>query len=148
MVRLMKVFLVTITHLGASKGAEHLNPKLEMVKSFITTPVAGLTKEINLIVNIGRGIRSIGTAALSMCLTAQGIVDVYYESGVHAWDVCAGAVIVKEAGGIVRGWNQKEFDVLDRSAICIRPGSGDHNESPAILEELLSILVPINYPRD
>lgn len=38
---------------------------------------------------------------MNLCLLAEGVLDIYYEAGVHAWDVCAGVVIVKESGGKV-----------------------------------------------
>lgn len=50
-----------------------------------------------------RDIRRLGSAALDLCLVADGRVDAYYESGLHAWDVAAGALIATEAGAIVRG---------------------------------------------
>lgn len=121
------------TEYGASKSLNHLNAKLDMIKTFLSEPTNG------------RGVRSVGSAALSMCLIAQGAVDLYYEAGVHAWDVCAGCVIVKEAGGIVRNWSQNEFDVLDRTVVCVRPSN---EVSPTILKDLLSFLLPISYPRD
>ena len=125
------------TEYGAAKTNDYLLPKIEMIQTFLAEPIAG------------RGVRSVGSAALSMCLIAQGAVDVYYEQGVHAWDVCAGAIIVEEAGGIVRGWNQDAFDVLDRTAVCIRPSSDYKGKrNPPLLTELLSILKPMSYPRD
>ena len=45
-------------------------------------------------------IRSIGSAALSVCFVACGSVDAYFEYGVHCWDIAAGDVILREAGGI------------------------------------------------
>ena len=47
------------------------------------------------------GIRRFGAAALDMAWTAAGRFDGYWETGVKAWDVCAGIVIVREAGGFV-----------------------------------------------
>ena len=47
------------------------------------------------------GIRRFGAAALDMAWTAAGRFDGYWESGVKAWDVCAGIVMVREAGGFV-----------------------------------------------
>ena len=35
-----------------------------------------------------------------MCNVASGAVDLYYEWGPQCWDVCAGELIVHEAGGI------------------------------------------------
>ena len=48
-----------------------------------------------------RDIRRIGSAALDLCAVAAGAVDGYLEEGVKAWDVAAGSLIVREAGGIV-----------------------------------------------
>lgn len=37
-----------------------------------------------------------------MCLVASGCVEAYYEIGIHCWDIAAGAVIVSEAGGVLK----------------------------------------------
>lgn len=41
------------------------------------------------------------------CYVAKGIFDIYYESGIHIWDVAAGVIIIKEAGGEVVNFNGK-----------------------------------------
>lgn len=46
-------------------------------------------------------LRGSGTAATNMCLVATGAVEALFEIGIHCWDIAAGAVIVKEAGGIL-----------------------------------------------
>lgn len=48
-----------------------------------------------------RGIRRLGAAALDLCFVAAGRLGAYYETSLNAWDVAAGALIVKEAGGLV-----------------------------------------------
>ncbi len=48
-----------------------------------------------------RDIRRFGSAALDLCYLAEGLVDAYYERGLHAWDLAAGAVIASEAGATV-----------------------------------------------
>ena len=50
-----------------------------------------------------RDIRRIGSAALDLVRVADGSVDAYAESGINAWDLAAGWVIVEEAGGVVSG---------------------------------------------
>ena len=35
-----------------------------------------------------------------MAMVAAGSADLYVEFGIHAWDIAAGALIVKEAGGV------------------------------------------------
>ena len=42
-----------------------------------------------------------GSAALNMALVASGSADVYYEWGIHCWDIAAGKLLIEEAGGIV-----------------------------------------------
>lgn len=44
-------------------------------------------------------VRRFGGAALDCCLVASGRVDGYFESGVQDWDIAAGGLIVREAGG-------------------------------------------------
>ncbi len=47
------------------------------------------------------GIRRIGSAATDLCYLACGRVDAYFEYNLNPWDVAAGALIVKEAGGAI-----------------------------------------------
>ncbi len=48
-----------------------------------------------------RGIRRMGSAAYDLCCVAAGFLDGYWELSLNLWDMCAGALIVEEAGGIV-----------------------------------------------
>lgn len=50
-----------------------------------------------------RDIRRFGAAAVDLCLTAEGTVDVYYERGLHPWDLAAGGLVATEAGLVVCG---------------------------------------------
>jgi myo-inositol-1(or 4)-monophosphatase len=45
--------------------------------------------------------RRAGTASLDLAWVAAGRLDGYFEIGLHAWDVAAGTLIVREAGGVV-----------------------------------------------
>jgi len=47
------------------------------------------------------GIRRFGSAALDLAWVASGRFDGFWERGIQAWDMAAGIVIVREAGGIV-----------------------------------------------
>jgi myo-inositol-1(or 4)-monophosphatase len=47
------------------------------------------------------GIRRIGSVATDLCYLACGRVDAFFEYNLNAWDIAAGALIVKEAGGTV-----------------------------------------------
>ncbi len=62
------------------------------------------------------GIRRAGSAALDLCYVACGRLDAYWETGLSIWDLAAGVLIVREAGGIVSGLDGSE-DFLDTGHI-------------------------------
>ena len=47
------------------------------------------------------GLRRPGAAALDLAYVAAGFTDGFFEIGLHAWDMAAGALLVTEAGGLV-----------------------------------------------
>ena len=49
-------------------------------------------------------LRRVGGASLDLCWTAEGVFDGYFELRLGPWDVAAGGVIVREAGGVVTDW--------------------------------------------
>jgi myo-inositol-1(or 4)-monophosphatase len=49
-------------------------------------------------------LRRAGAASLDLAWTAAGVFDGYFEQALGPWDVAAGAVLVREAGGIVTDW--------------------------------------------
>lgn len=53
---------------------------------------------------ITRAVRRDGSAALDLCYIACGRFDGFWEPGLHAWDIAAGALVVAEAGGRVSGY--------------------------------------------
>jgi myo-inositol-1(or 4)-monophosphatase len=64
-----------------------------------------------------RGIRRAGSAELDLSYVACGRLDGYWELGLRAWDVAAGGLIVREAGGVVTnfegsGWDHRRGDVV------------------------------------
>lgn len=48
-----------------------------------------------------RDVRRLGSAAYDLSCVAAGLLDGYWELALHEWDVCAGELIVREAGGVV-----------------------------------------------
>lgn len=53
------------------------------------------------------GIRRFGAASLDLAYVAAGRCDGYWETGLSAWDIAAGLVIIKEAGGWVSDFDGK-----------------------------------------
>ncbi|MEO1257546.1 MAG: inositol monophosphatase family protein [Bacteroidota bacterium] len=62
-------------------------------------------KAFNQFMKNTRGIRRWGAAAVDLAYVACGRFDAFYEYGLNAWDVAAGTLIVKEAGGKVADFN-------------------------------------------
>lgn len=80
-------------------------------------------------------VRSNGSAALDFCYVAAGWYDGFWEPGCFIWDVCAGWLLVEEAGGVVAGANPGEWDpsLEGRSYFCVRGASSGQKE---MIEEL------------
>lgn len=53
----------------------------------------------------GSDIRRIGSAALNLAYVASGKLDGFWESDLKEWDIAAGVLIVREAGGFVSDFN-------------------------------------------
>ncbi len=58
-----------------------------------------------------RGVRNSGSAAINLCNVACGRYDAYFPLSINSWDVAAGYLIVKEAGGKVTDINGKEWNI-------------------------------------
>jgi len=57
-----------------------------------------------------RAVRRLGSAALDLCYVATGCFEAFWEQHLKPWDVCAGVLIVEEAGGRVTGMDGVPFD--------------------------------------
>jgi len=65
-----------------------------------------------------QAIRQTGSAALNLCYVAAGRLDGYWERGIAPWDVSAGAVVVREAGGAVTDFAGRPFRSDDRVVLA------------------------------
>ena len=52
-------------------------------------------------------LRRAGSASLDLAWTAAGVFDGYFEQALAPWDVAAGALSVREAGGVVTDWQRR-----------------------------------------
>lgn len=66
-----------------------------------------LVSILNTFLHASRGIRRLGSAALDMTYVASGKMDLFYETTLNLWDIAAGVVLVREAGGLVTDFNGK-----------------------------------------
>ena len=61
----------------------------------------GYMKTFHFLMKNSHGVRRLGSAAMDMAYVACGRYDGFYEYGLSPWDVAAGSIIVKQAGGNV-----------------------------------------------
>jgi len=83
-----------------------------------------------------QGFRRAGSAGMDMTFVASGRLDGYWEFGLHPWDVAAGTVLVREAGGVVTDVEGGDLNV-DRPRILATNGR-IHDPMVAVLTDLLS----------
>ncbi len=58
-------------------------------------------KELEAVMAVSAGVRRFGSAALDLAYVAAGRYDGFWERGLKAWDMAAGVLLVREAGGFV-----------------------------------------------
>ncbi len=76
------------------------------------------------------GIRRYGSAALDLAWVAAGRFDAFWERGLKPWDIAAGIVLVREAGGIIE--EIEGGDVMKTGNIL----AGNEDIVPGVMEQL------------
>ncbi len=67
------------------------------------------------------GVRRLGSAALDLAYVANGRFDGFWEHKLQIWDIAAGLVILREAGGMVTGWSKEEASEQHGNVISATP---------------------------
>lgn len=105
-------------HVSQVKGVKDALVSFEMGTSRDEDKQKVVLENFKLIMSKAQGARTVGSAALNMAMVALGGSDVYFEFGIHAWDIAAGDIIVREAGGVCIDPAGGEFDILSRRVLC------------------------------
>ena len=77
------------------------------------------------------GVRRAGAAALDLAYVASGRLDAFWEMGLSAWDMAAGALMIQEAGGLVGDLRGEDRYLESGEIACATP-----KIFPALLEAL------------
>lgn len=83
------------------------------------------------VIRVAKGVRRAGSAALDLAYTAAGVFDGFFELHLAAWDVAAGSLLVREAGGVITDFSGGDR-WLERGNIVGAP--------PAVHRELLGLI--------
>ncbi|MNY57622.1 Inositol-1-monophosphatase [compost metagenome] len=65
-----------------------------------------------------RNIRVAGSAALHLAYVAAGRLSGFWEIGLNAWDIAAGALLIQESGGLVTDTEGKPYHLGVRSVLA------------------------------
>jgi myo-inositol-1(or 4)-monophosphatase len=84
-------------------------------------------------------LRRAGAASLDLAWTAAGTFEGYFEAALGPWDVAAGALLVREAGGVVTDWRGDEAEWLVTGDVVAA--------APPIHAAILGVLDDADVPR-
>lgn len=80
-----------------------------------------------------RAVRRLGSAAIDFCYTAEGVFDGFWEVYLNPWDMCAGKLLVEEAGGLVTDFKSNEINIYSKQILATN--NLIHKEMIRILNE-------------
>jgi myo-inositol-1(or 4)-monophosphatase len=83
-----------------------------------------------------QSVRRLGSAALNLAYLAAGKLDAYYATSVKVWDIAAGVLLVREAGGLVTDISGGELKLSDPQ-FCAAA-------TPPLHRELISTLASVD----
>ena len=81
-------------------------------------------------------LRRAGAASLDLAYSATGAFDGFFELNLALWDIAAGALLVREAGGVVTDWAGDERAVFDSG--CILAGAPQWHEAMLEITRLVT----------
>ncbi len=82
--------------------------------------------------DFSRDIRRSGSAAYDICTVACGRCEIFFEKGLQPWDIAAGTLILKEAGGVAFNYNGKEINFSTPNDVIFA--------NPKAYEEFITLL--------
>ncbi|WP_282602336.1 inositol monophosphatase family protein [Paracoccus sp. PARArs4] len=84
-------------------------------------PLPATLQDLAQLMPVTAGVRRFGAAALDLAYVAAGRFDGYWERGVKSWDVAAGILMVREAGGFVHGIRENDVPLESGRLIAANP---------------------------
>ncbi|XP_012536424.1 inositol-phosphate phosphatase [Monomorium pharaonis] len=89
---------------------------------------------IDALIEITQVTRNIGSAALILAYVARGAVDCFHFDGLQPWDVAAGTLIIREAGGVVIDTKGGTYDIMNPHTIAAANETLAREMSKVIIE--------------
>ncbi len=83
--------------------------------------IGAYTQSLEKLASSCAGIRRAGAAALDLAYVAAGRLDAFWEIGLSPWDIAAGSLLVREAGGLVADFNGEATYMDSGNIVCGNP---------------------------
>lgn len=116
-----------ITEFGSSRISSEIDTKVNNMRNLI-----------------GRchSLRCLGSAALNSCYVANSSADLYFEYGIHIWDIAAAVLIAKEAGCFVFDpvTGEENLNMLDRRVLI--------SASRELAQQVIPLINHVHYESD
>jgi myo-inositol-1(or 4)-monophosphatase len=78
-------------------------------------------QELKKIMAVSAGVRRFGSAALDLAYVAAGRYDGFWERGLNSWDIAAGILLVREAGGFVSDFASRDRVLESGNVVAANP---------------------------
>ena len=88
--------------------------------------------------HLTQGVRRGGSASVDLAGVAMGRLDGYWERGLSIWDIAAGIVLVREAGGIVTAYDGSPLDIKSGRLLAT------NGQVHMAIQQELSRVAPLN----
>ena len=103
-------------------------------KNHCDEKLAPYSKCLEILAAQSAGIRRAGAASLDLAYVAAGRLDGFWEIGLAPWDIAAGALLVREAGGLVSDIDASENYLESGNIVC---------GSPKCFKTVLQVVKPL-----
>jgi len=90
-------------------------------KNHCDDKLAAYSKSIEVLAAQCAGIRRAGAASLDLAYVAAGRLDAFWETGLAQWDMAAGVLLVREAGGLVADIDASDNFLASGNIVCGNP---------------------------
>jgi myo-inositol-1(or 4)-monophosphatase len=82
---------------------------------------AAFLKELGNVMAVSSGVRRNGAAALDLAWVAAGRFDGFWERGLSLWDIAAGVILVREAGGFISDFASRDKALDSGDVVAANP---------------------------
>jgi myo-inositol-1(or 4)-monophosphatase len=125
---------------GSQRSGLNWHLRLHMTQALLSSP-SHVPPSGSAVPNaMVHSIRSSGSTALDFCYVAAGTLDVFWEGGCWIWDVCAGWIILEEAGGIVASANPGNWDPELEGRLYLAVRGAKRYEQEGVVREMWKLM--------